>query len=96
MFLALCSRNQLPGEFAIPAGIGDLIVAVTMGFLTSPSPLQMFAFDRPNLLITQYPLVMVPAFLVPTSIILHGLSLWKQSHEPLGTSCRHQETANAA
>jgi hypothetical protein len=114
VFLALWSLGQLPGEFAIPAGIGDMIVgasapfvawlnargsasaervtrawnifgigdlviAVTMGLLTSPSPLQLLAFDRPNLLITQYPLVMIPAFLVPASIVLHGLSLWKLS-----------------
>jgi hypothetical protein len=30
-------------------GIADLVIAVTLGFLTSPSPLQMFAFDRPAL-----------------------------------------------
>ncbi len=112
MFLVLWAQGKMPGEFAIPAGIGDiivgvtapfvawlnarnapsanaatrawnifgiadLVVAVTTGFLTSPSPLQMLAFDRPNLLITEYPIVMVPAFLVPVSIILHGLSLWK-------------------
>ena len=112
MFLILWAQGKMPGEFAIPAGTGDIIVgvtapfvawlnakgspraeavtrawnifgildlviAVTTGFLTSPSPLQLLAFDRPNLLITTYPIVMVPAFLVPLSIILHGLSLWK-------------------
>ena len=132
VFLALWSLGQLPGEFAIPAGIGDvivgasapyvawpnarrsasaervtlawnifgigdLIIAVTMGFLTSPSPLQMLAVDRPNLLITQYPLVMVPAFLVPASIILHGLSLWKLSHQPhLAGSAHHVPATNIA
>jgi hypothetical protein len=132
VFLALWSLGQLPGEFAIPAGIGDvivgasapyvawlnarrsasaervtrawnifgigdLIIAVTMGFLTSPSPLQMLAVDRPNLLITRYPLVMVPAFLVPASIILHGLSLWKLSRQPhLAGSAHHVPATNIA
>jgi hypothetical protein len=58
-------------------GIADLVVAVGTGFLTSPSPYQMLAFDRPNELIAQHPFVLVPIIFVPLSIILHGLSLWK-------------------
>jgi hypothetical protein len=58
-------------------GIADLTVAVTMGFLTSPSPLQIFALDAPNELITQFPLVMIPVFAVPLSILLHLASLQK-------------------
>ncbi len=58
-------------------GIADLAVAVTMGFLTSPGPFQQLALDSPNVLISAYPLVMIPVFAVPLSIILHGLSLWK-------------------
>jgi hypothetical protein len=112
MFLALWTQNRMPGEFALPAGTGDvivglaapivawlnaahspsarnatiawnifgvadLVIAVGSGFLTSPSPYQMLAFDRPNELIVEYPFVLVPAFFVPLSIILHVLSLWK-------------------
>jgi hypothetical protein len=33
-------------------GLLDLAVPVTTGFLTSPSPLQMYSFDAPNELIT--------------------------------------------
>jgi hypothetical protein len=58
-------------------GIGDLVVAVTMGLLTSPSPLQRFAFAAPNELIGAFPLAMVPAFLVPLSVLLHLASLKK-------------------
>jgi hypothetical protein len=112
IFLLLYGIGRLPGEFALPAGIGDvavgllapavalayarrpratagwlrawnlfgiidLVVAVTTGFLTSPSPLQRLALDRPNELITAFPLVMIPVFLVPLSILLHLASLWK-------------------
>jgi hypothetical protein len=56
-------------------GIADLIVALTMGFLTSPSPLQSFAFDHPNQLISVLPLVLIPTFLVPLAILLHIISL---------------------
>lgn len=58
-------------------GIADLVVAVTLGTLTSPGTLHLLAPDQPNLLITAYPLVMVPTFAVPLSIILHALCLWK-------------------
>jgi hypothetical protein len=56
-------------------GIADLVVALATGFLTSPSPLQRFAFDRPNELISVFPLVLIPTFLVPLAIVLHIISL---------------------
>jgi hypothetical protein len=58
-------------------GIGDLVVAVGTGFLTSPSPYRLLAFDRPNVVVESYPFVRIPTFLVPLSIIMHGLSLAK-------------------
>jgi hypothetical protein len=58
-------------------GLLDLAVAVTTGFLTSPSPLQMYSFDLPNELITAYPLVLVPVFGVPLAVLLHVASLIK-------------------
>ena len=112
MFLVLYAVGRLPGGFALPAGVGDvvvgvaapfvgiayarnphnaaglvrawnlfgiadLIVAVGTGLLTSPSPIQMLSFDAPNELISAFPLVMVPVFLVPLSILLHLASLKK-------------------
>jgi hypothetical protein len=47
------------------------------GFLTSPGPLHLLAVEHPNLVGSAYPLVMIPAFLLPVSSILHGLCLWK-------------------
>ena len=64
-------------------GLLDFVVALATGFLTSPGPLQLLSLDRPNLLATAYPLAMIPTFLVPLSIILHGISLWKlHRHAP--------------
>jgi len=61
-------------------GLADLAVAVTTGFLTSPSAVQRFALAAPNDLISAFPLVLVPTFLVPISIVLHVASL-KKLHE---------------
>ena len=60
-------------------GIGDLVVALATGFLSSPSGFQMFSLDAPDFLIGSFPLVMVPIFAVPLSIVLHLASLTKMS-----------------
>jgi hypothetical protein len=58
-------------------GIADLVVAITMGAMTSPGQAHVLAFEAPNLLISSYPLVMVPTFAVPLALMLHGLVLWR-------------------
>jgi hypothetical protein len=112
LFLILWGTGQLPWQFALPAGIGDILVgilavpiawaaskgsarsikaayswnlfglldfaiALGTGFLTSPTPFQLMAFDHPNFLATRFPMVMIPAFMVPLSSIMHGICLWK-------------------
>jgi len=56
-------------------GLLDFAVAITMGFLTSPGPFQQFGFDIPVSQAGTYPTVMIPAFAVPSSILLHALSI---------------------
>jgi len=110
IFLYLYGYSLLPGVFALPAGIGDvlvgiaalpvayaaargyagarglviawniagigdLMVAVATGFLSSPGRFQMLAQGTHNTLINTYPLVMIPLFVVPLSILLHIISL---------------------
>ncbi len=58
-------------------GIADLVIAVTIRFLTSSSPLQIASFDRPSDLIAIFPLSLIPIFAVPLSLLLHILSLQK-------------------
>jgi hypothetical protein len=58
-------------------GLLDLANAITTGFLTSPSPLQVLSLDAPNQLINEYPLVLVPVFGVPLAVLLHVASLVK-------------------
>jgi hypothetical protein len=62
-------------------GIADLVVAVAMGGMTSPGRAHLLALDAPNLLISSYPLVMVPTFAVPLALMLHGLVLWRLRRE---------------
>jgi hypothetical protein len=125
IFLILYGAGKMPGLFAWPAGLGDvlvgvlapvvavayargpekngdlvsawnifgmvdLIVAVATGFSTSPSPFQLFAFDQPNELVSVFPLVLIPTYLVPVSILLHIASLTK-----LRRTVRHMEVQPA-
>jgi hypothetical protein len=118
IFLILYAMHKLPAAFAIPAGVGDVLVglaapsvalavirkspnadkllrrwnlfgladlavALTTGFLTSPSPIQLLARNHPNQLVTQYPLVIIPVFLVPIAILLHLASLHRLKHPRL-------------
>ena len=56
-------------------GLTDFAIAITMGALSSPGRLQVLSLSQPNVQIGTYPTVMIPAFAVPSSIILHMLSL---------------------
>jgi hypothetical protein len=110
ILLVLWADGRMPWQFALPAGIGDvitgivavvvavrlaqgaigaeratyawclfgiadLVVAIAMGAMTSPGQVQLLAFGAPNVLVTAYPLVMVPTFAVPLALMLHGLVL---------------------
>jgi hypothetical protein len=121
IFLILYASEKLPGAFAWPAGLGDvlvgvlapviavvyarypdkngdlvaawnifgildLMVAVGTGFITSPSPFQLTAFEAPNELITAFPLVLIPTYLVPLSILLHVASLAKLRRSAAATA----------
>ena len=66
-------------------GIADLVVAITIGAMTSPGRAHLLAFEAPNLLISAYPLVMVPTFAVPLALMLHGLVLWRLRRESAST-----------
>jgi hypothetical protein len=110
IFLVAWSRGAMSGTFALPAGLGDVLVgllalpvayllyagapaarwvaiawnvlglvdfaiAIGIGILSAPGPLQFIIPDRPNAQLGTFPTVMIPAFAVPSSILLHVLSL---------------------
>jgi hypothetical protein len=58
--------------FLISIGVIDFISAVTFGTLSSPLPIQMFAFDESHL-VSLYPLGLIPFLLVPLALSFHAL-----------------------
>ncbi len=55
-------------------GLLDFVSAFFFGFTSSETPIQLFAFDNPNR-VTEYPLGLIPMFLVPYAVVAHILSL---------------------
>jgi hypothetical protein len=56
-------------------GLADFAVAITLGLITSPGRFQLIVPDVPSIGAGAYPGVLTPAFVVPSSILLHALSL---------------------
>jgi hypothetical protein len=56
-------------------GLADFSVAITLGAITSPGPFQLIVPNVPSIGAGAYPDGLTPAFVVPSSILLHALSL---------------------
>jgi hypothetical protein len=69
-------------------GLLDLVVAVGLGITISPGPTQLFKLTPSGEVLTHFPLVLVPTFLVPLAVMVHVVSLrqlrgatWR-AHQP--------------
>jgi hypothetical protein len=74
----LASRNGDAVRSAIAwniFGLVDFTIAVGIGLATAPGPFQVIVPSIPNTGVGLYPTVLIPAFAVPSSILLHVLSL---------------------
>ena len=56
-------------------GLADFAVAITLGMIMSPGPFQLIIPQGPSMAVDSFPNVLTPAFVVPSSILLHALSL---------------------
>ncbi len=72
--LATPSGRNIAVAFHV-LGLTDLVVAVGLGVMTAPGALQLFHTVPTSELVTRFPLLLVPAFLVPLAFTLHVVSL---------------------
>jgi hypothetical protein len=56
-------------------GLADFAVAVSLGLITAPGRFQLIVPHMAGINAGTYPYVLTPAFVVPSSILLHALSL---------------------
>src|SRR6266853_1306405 len=62
-------------------GLLDLVMAVSLGILASPSRLGILAGELTTQAMGRFPLSLIPTFFVPVLIILHLISLIRVRHE---------------
>ena len=78
-------------------GLADFASAVGMGAITAPGPAQLIVPDIASTPLLHYPSVMITAFVVPSSILLHALSLRQLLRQRETSSAMAQHAApNAA
>lgn len=74
----LLSKRPLNIKFLIAwnvAGIILLTIIVTIAILSSPLPIQQLAFDQPNVALSKFPFVYLPAYMVPVVYLSHILTI---------------------
>src|SRR5262249_29878248 len=110
LFLMLMANGQAPALWALPAGIGDIIVGAAawwvasrvdtpggrplaiafnwfglldlvlplgVGTAATPGPQRLFVTTPSSVVMTQFPMALVPTFLVPLAFMVHIVSLWQ-------------------
>lgn len=80
LLFRLLSKREIPHRFLIAwniCGIGFLATIAGIAILSSPLPVQQWAFDQPNVALIKFPFVLLPAYLVPVVFLSHFLMLKK-------------------
>jgi hypothetical protein len=62
------------------AGITDLVLAVTLGVLSSPSRLGILTHGATTRVMGQLPMTLIPTFAVPLLVIFHIISIAQVRH----------------
>ncbi|WP_246996156.1 hypothetical protein [Arenibacter sp. F26102] len=96
MLYLLLSKNILSKYFILAwniLGLGFLLFIIAIAILSSPLPLQKFAFDQPNIAVLHFPYVYLPAFVVPLVVLSHILTLRNYRRSTTGNKeLRHQSS----
>lgn len=77
------------------AGIADLVVAVTMGVLSSPSSIGILAHGATTEVMGLLPLSLIPTFAVPLLVIFHLICVEQARSGRLGKIGMHPALSNA-
>ena len=76
----LLNKNIIPKKTLLVWNIIGLMFVlniVTIAVLSTPTPIQKFGFNQPNLMIFNFPYILLPSFIVPIVIYSHIISILK-------------------
>jgi hypothetical protein len=58
-------------------GLADLVVAVALGTMSSPGPLQIFHAEPSSAIMSSLPWILIPCFLVPSLAFIHLCTFYR-------------------
>jgi hypothetical protein len=58
-------------------GLMLLTNIVATAALSTPSPIQRFGFEQPNVAIADFPFILLPALVVPVVLLAHVVGIWR-------------------
>ncbi|RXR34776.1 hypothetical protein EQG68_02380 [Flavobacterium piscinae] len=80
----LLNKNIIHKKILLAWNIFGLIFVlniVIIAVLSTPTPIQKFGFNQPNLMIFNFPYILLPSFIVPIVIYSHIISILKIKHK---------------
>lgn len=80
LFYLVYKKQVLNSNWLLAWNIGGLIllfIIVTLAILSAATPVQQLAFDQPNIGVTYFPFVWLPAIVVPAALLGHLVSIRK-------------------
>lgn len=84
LFYQFISKRKIKPQFFLIwniTGIVFLSIIVALAILSSPLPVQQFAFEQPNIAVLEFPYCWLPTCVVPIVLISHILFL-KKTKDP--------------
>ncbi len=76
--LYMLNKIQLNSKLLVAWNIAGMITLcniVTLAILSSPLPIQLLAFNQPNIAVLQFPYIFLPACIVPIVFLTHLLTI---------------------
>ena len=76
LWMKSLKKGKIPNPMLIvwnAIGMVFLFIIVLMAILSSPTPIQQFAFEQPNRAVLRFPFIYLPAIVVPIVFVSHLL-----------------------
>ena len=73
------ARVRAPAYLWNAIGFADLVIAIALGAVSAPGPLQVFVGPPTSALMTTLPWLIIPGFIVPSLVFIHVVIFYRLS-----------------